>query len=101
MSHGLGINDLIGDKRQEILRLAQKHGANNVRIFGSVARGEAGPDSDIDILVEWDMSRISAWGGAGLDIELRELLGRDVEVVSPDDLHWFIRNRVLQEAVSL
>jgi len=62
-SSGLGIDDVIGDKRQAVLELAEKHGARNIRVFGSVARGEAGPDSDIDLLVEWDMARISAWGG--------------------------------------
>ena len=98
---GLGIADLIGDKRDEVLRLANKHGAFNVRVFGSVARGEAGPDSDIDFLVEWDLTHISPWGGVGLDIELRELLGRDVDVVSEEDLHWYIRERVLREAVPL
>jgi predicted nucleotidyltransferase len=100
-TRGLGIEDLIGDRRDEVLRLADKHGAFHVRVFGSVARGEAGPDSDIDFLVEWDMTRISSWGGVGLDIELRELLGRDVDVVSEEDLHWYIRDRVLKEAVPL
>jgi predicted nucleotidyltransferase len=100
-THSLGIDDLIGDKREDILKLAEKHGARNVRVFGSVARGEAGPDSDIDLLVEWDIAHISAWGGAGLDIELRQLLGREVDVVSEEDLHWYIRDRVLQEAVPL
>ena len=98
---GLGIDDLLKDKREEILRLAEKHGAFNVRVFGSVARGEAGPDSDIDLLVEWDLTRISSWGGVGLDIELRELLGRDVDVASEEDLHWYIRDRVLKEAMPL
>ncbi len=49
--------------RQEILRIAAKHGARNVRVFGSVARGEAHPESDVDLLVEWDLDRITAWGG--------------------------------------
>lgn len=100
-THGLGIDDLIGDKREDILRLAEKHGARNIRVFGSIARGEAGPDSDIDLLVEWDMTRISAWGGAGLDLELKALLGHEVDVVTVQDLHWAIRDRVLQEAVLL
>jgi uncharacterized protein len=98
---GLGINDIIGDKRGEILGLAAKHGAYNVRVFGSVARGEAGPESDVDFLVEWDMSRISAWGGAAFDLDLKALLSRAVDVVTLEDLHPMIRQRVLSEAVSL
>lgn len=100
-TRGLGIADLIGDKRDEVLRLADKHGAFHVRVFGSVARGEAGPDSDIDFLVEWDMSRISSWGGVGLNLELEELLGREVDVVSEKWLTPRLRNRILREAVPL
>lgn len=100
-SSGLGIDDLIGDKRRAVLELAEKHGATNVRVFGSVARGEAGPDSDIDLLVEWDMTHISSWGGSRLDIELRQLLGREVDITTESGLHWYIRERVLREAVAL
>jgi hypothetical protein len=99
--HGLGIDDLIGDKRQEILRLAEKHGANNVRIFGSVARGDAGPDSDVDFLVDWDYSRLSPWGGVGFELDLQDLLGREVDVVSEKWLHPLLRKQVLREAVPL
>jgi uncharacterized protein len=92
---------LLREHRAEILRLADKHGATNVRVFGSAVHGKAGPTSDIDFLVDWDMERISAWGGAGLDVELEQLLGRAVDVVSAEDLHWCIRERVLEEAVAL
>lgn len=98
---GLGIAEIIGDKREEVLRLAEKHGAYNVRVFGSVARGEARPDSDVDLLVEWDFSRISSWGGVGLDMDLTALLGHEVHVLTEEDLHWYIRERVLKEVVSL
>jgi predicted nucleotidyltransferase len=100
-THGLGIDDVIGDKRQEILQLAEKHGATNVRIFGSVARGEAGPDSDVDFLVDWDYSRLSPWGGVGFDLDLQELLGREVDVVSGKWLHPLLRERILHEAIPL
>ncbi|MBX3085693.1 MAG: nucleotidyltransferase family protein [Anaerolineae bacterium] len=98
---GLGIADIIGNKRDEVLALANKHGAYNVRVFGSVARNEAMPNSDVDFLVEWDFARISPWGGAGLDIELRELLGRSVDVVTIEDLHPLMRSSVLEEAITL
>jgi predicted nucleotidyltransferase len=96
---GLGIEDVIGDKREDVLRLAQSHGAYNVRVFGSVARGEAHPDSDVDLLV--DGLENSAWGGGRLLIELQELLGRRVDLVSAGDLHRLIRDRILKEAVPL
>jgi hypothetical protein len=95
---GQGIADLLGEKREEIVRLAEKHGAMNVRVFGSVARGEASEDSDIDFLVTWNYGYLSRWGGIGLSIELAELLGRNVDVVGEDELHCVIRERVLEEA---
>lgn len=98
---GQGIADLLGDRRDEILRLATKHGATNVRVFGSVARGEARDDSDIDFLVTWNYGNLSRWGGIGLPIELAELLGRHVDVVGDDELHQGIREQVLAEAVPL
>ena len=88
------------DKREDILRIAAKHGARNVRIFGSVARGEAGRASDVDLLVEVEPVH-SAWFPAGLVADLEELLGRKVHVVTKDALHWYIRDRVLKEAVPL
>jgi len=98
---GQGIAEIIGDKRGEILRLAEQHGAFNVRVFGSVARGEATPDSDVDLLVEWDYSRLSPWGGVGFDMAVENLLGRRVDVVSEKTLHRLIRDQVLKEAVPL
>lgn len=92
---------LVTDNRARILELAYKHGAINVRVFGSMARDEATPESDVDFLVEWDMERISSWGGVGLDLELAELLGREVDVVSVEDLHWSIREQILREAAPL
>jgi len=96
---GLGIEDVIGTKREDVLRLVQSHGAYNVRVFGSVARGEARPDSDVDLLV--DGLENSAWGGGRLLMELQELLGRRVDLVSAGDLHRLIRERILKEAVPL
>lgn len=97
----LDIDDLLLDKRQDILRLAEKHGATNVRVFGSAARGEANEDSDIDFLVEWDYSRMSAWGGAGLFEELEALLGRTVDIATEKQLRPGIREQVLKDCVKL
>jgi uncharacterized protein len=94
------IHDLLEDKREEILEIALRHGAKNVRVFGSVARGEAGESSDIDILVEVGLNP-SPWFPGGLIADLEELLGRRVDVVTVGALHPKIRERVLQEAVPL
>jgi len=87
-------------KRQEILRIAARHGAGNVRVFGSVARGDSRPDSDVDFLVEMEPGRSLLDIGALL-MDLQQLLGRSVDIVEPDGLHWYIRDQVLQEAVPL
>ncbi len=87
-------------RRAEILEIARKHGARNVRIFGSVARGDAGPESDVDILVELEPGR-GLLDHAALMLDLSDLLGCKVDVVSDRALHWYIRDRVLAEAVPL
>lgn len=88
-------------RRDEILDLAAKYGAGNVRVFGSVVRGEAGPESDVDFLIDVvDWSRFT-WGGGGLLMDLQDLLDCDVDLVTEKDLHWYIRDRVLKEAVPL
>lgn len=94
------IEQLIKEKREEILKIARRHGAKNIRLFGSVARGEAGESSDIDILVEVGENP-SPWFPGGLIADLEELLGRRVHVVTVGALHSYIRDRVLQEAVPL
>ena len=96
----MGIDELLKERRQEILRIAARHGAHNVRVFGSVARGEAGPDSDVDLLVEVGSERTPFFPG-GLIADLEELLGKKVQVVTQEGLHWYIRERVLEEAVPL
>lgn len=83
--------------REEILRIAAKHGAHNVRVFGSVARGEADEKSDIDLLVEFEPER-SLLDHAGLVAELEELLGRKVDVVTEKGIYWLLRRRILKEA---
>ncbi|BAC09784.1 tsl2232 [Thermosynechococcus vestitus BP-1] len=87
-------------KRQEVLRVAAKHGARNVRVFGSVARGEADAESDIDFLVELEPGR-TLFDLGGLQYELEQLLGCRVDVVTERGLKARIRDRVLQEAMLL
>lgn len=96
----MGINELLRTKREEILRIAAKHGARNVRIFGSVARGDTGPDSDVDFLIELEPGR-SLLDHAALLLELERLLGCKVDVVTERGLRPRIRERVLKEAVPL
>ena len=91
---------LLKEKREEILQIALQHGATNIRLFGSVARGEASESSDIDILVEVGENP-SPWFPGGLIADLEELLGRQVHVVTVGALHSYIRDRVLQVAVPL
>ncbi|MCP3981461.1 MAG: nucleotidyltransferase family protein [bacterium] len=86
--------------RDEILDVAERHGASNVRVFGSVARGAAGLDSDVDLLVEISDDR-SLFDQIALIQELNELLDHPVDVVSDRGLNPRIRGRVLKEAVAL
>jgi predicted nucleotidyltransferase len=96
----MDLNQLVREKREEILQIAAKHGAYNVRIFGSVARGEAGPDSDVDFLIDAGPKRTTFFPG-GLVADLEGLLGCTVEVVTEQGLHWYIKEHVLREAVPL
>lgn len=94
------LNILLRDKREEILRLAAEHGAYNVRVFGSAARGEAGLESDIDFLVNMEPGR-SLLDLGGLLMDLQDLLGCSVDVVTEPGLRTRIRQRVLDEARAL
>jgi uncharacterized protein len=95
------IKELLQEKRDEIIAIATKHGAYNVRIFGSVARGEETPLSDVDFLIDYDLSKISPWFPGGLLADLENLLGCKVDIVTEKGLHHFIRDRILKEAISL
>jgi len=86
--------------RNAVIAIAAKHGARNPRIFGSVARGDAGPESDVDLLVKMDEGR-SLLDVSALVIDLQELLGVKVDVVSEDGLYWLLRRRILKEAMVL
>ena len=94
------VNELLQEKREEILRTCAKYGAKNVRVFGSVARGQADAESDFDFLVELEPGR-SLFDLGGLQYELEQLLGRSVDVVTERGLKARIRDRVGREASPL
>lgn len=96
----LKIEAILHQQRDRILEIAVQHGARNVRIFGSVVRGEAQPNSDIDFLVDLG-EPLSSWFPIGLIQDLEALLGHKVDVVTEKSLHYFIRDRILNEAQPL
>ncbi len=96
----LSLDTLRSARREEILRLASQRGARDVRVFGSVARGEAKENSDLDLLVAWEPGR-SLLDHAGLVQDLQELLGVKVHVGTEKSLHWYVRDRILREATPL
>ena len=93
------LNSLRREKKAEILRLVEVHGGHNVRVFGSVVRGDNRADSDIDLLVEFDDDR-TLFDLIGLKLDLQELLSSSVDVVTPGSLRY-LRDRVLEEAQPL
>ena len=90
----------INEQREKILQIAARYGARNVRLFGSTARGDSRPDSDVDLLVDLEPGR-SLFDLGGLLSEVSELLGREVDVVTEKGLRPRIREQVLREAVRL
>jgi hypothetical protein len=96
----MAIEEIIKEKREEILQIAARRGAYNLRIFGSVARGDAGPDSDLDLLVDMQPGK-GLLDMGGLLMDLQDLLGCRVDVVTEKGLRGRIRERVLREAVLL
>jgi predicted nucleotidyltransferase len=96
----MGTGQSIREHREEILRIAARHGATNVRLFGSVARGEDTPESDVDLLVDVT-GDTTPWFPGSLVADLEQLLGRRVQVVIRRSLSHLIRDAVLREAVPL
>ncbi|MBP0022248.1 MAG: nucleotidyltransferase family protein [Cyanobacteria bacterium SBLK] len=89
------------EQREAIAEIAAKHGAFNVRVFGSVARGEETENSDIDLLIDYDLAKTSPWFPGGLLMDLQDLLHCQVDIVTEKGLSPLIRERVLQEAQPL
>ncbi|MEK7475629.1 MAG: nucleotidyltransferase family protein [Candidatus Coatesbacteria bacterium] len=96
----MGIVEVLGPARDEILRVAAAHGARNVRVFGSVARGDARPDSDVDLLVEFQ-AQPSLMDHVRFGLDLERVLGRKVDVVTERELRASKREQVLREAIAL
>ena len=92
--------DLLKTRRDHIIQLAAHHGAHNVRVFGSVARGKAGPTSDVDLLVEMDQGR-SLLDLIELSQELEAYLDRKVDILTDEGLSPYLEQRIHAEAVPL
>ncbi|MDO9533873.1 MAG: nucleotidyltransferase family protein [Bacillota bacterium] len=94
------VDTVIKERREKILELGLNHGARKIRIFGSVARGEEMPKSDIDLLIDFDEDR-SLFDLIAFKHDLEELLGRKVDVVTEDSVHWYIKDKIIKEAVEI
>ena len=90
----------IQQKKKEILLVAQQHGIVNIRIFGSVARGDDNLQSDVDLLVDLEQGR-TLFDLAGALIKLQDLLGRKVDIVTERGLHWYLKEKIMKEAKPL
>jgi uncharacterized protein len=95
------LDDLTPTQKEKIKAIAAQHGAFNVRVFGSVAKGQADQNSDLDLLVDYDLDKISPWFPVRLIRDLENFLDIKVDVVTPEGLKVRIRNEVLQESIAL
>jgi len=91
--------DQLRSMKPQILAIAQEHGVGNVRVFGSVARGEADEQSDVDLLVSWEQP--TGWKFFDLEPALQKVIGCNVDVVTEGGIHELLRERILSEAVPL
>ena len=96
----MAIDKILIEKREDILRIAAKHGVSRIRVFGSAALGESRSESDLDLLVEVT-GPTTPWFPGGLVAELEEFLGRRVDIVEPDGIRESLRREILQDAVPL
>jgi predicted nucleotidyltransferase len=97
----MALIDQLRERRSQILEIAERHGAFNVRVFGSVVRGEETLESDVDFLIDYDLARVTPWFPGGLLMDLQDLLGRRVDVLTERGISPLIRERVLAEAKPL
>jgi len=93
----MGELQIVQQRKKEIIAVAQAHGLVNVRVFGSVARGEDTAQSDIDFLVDLEKGRTLLDLGGAL-VQLQDLLGRRVDIVTERGLHWYLREKILRGA---
>jgi predicted nucleotidyltransferase len=100
---GLGVDEVLGPFRRAIGRIARRYHVREIRVFGSLARGAGGPESDVDFLVEFDRSvrTRSSLRSVDLALDLEKLLSRHVDVATESSLHWYIQPQVVAEAVPL
>ena len=94
------VQEVLRGNRREVLRIAAEHGARNVRVFGSIARGRGRPDSDIDLLVDLEPGR-SLVDIVAIKQDLEDLLGRKIDVVTEAAISPYVGDRVLKEAISV
>lgn len=92
--------DLLRDKRDLIFKVANKHGIKNIRVFGSVARREDVPESDLDLLVDFEKGR-SLFDLIRFKQEIEDLLNVKIDVVTEKSIHWSIKEAVLNESIQL
>jgi predicted nucleotidyltransferase len=92
--------NVLQNRRAEILALAAKHGASNVRLFGSVVRGEYGENSDVDFLVDMQENR-SLFDLIGLQQDIEKAIGRRVDVLTPNSINRHLKDRIMGEAALL
>jgi predicted nucleotidyltransferase len=99
----LGVEEVLGPFRSEIARIARRYRVRDIRVFGSLARRDGTPASDVDLLVEFDRSRRTRSSLRSIDLasELEGLLSRRVDVATERSLHWYIQPQVVAEAVPL
>jgi predicted nucleotidyltransferase len=97
---GLGVEDIIGNHRGAILKLVAEYGASNVQIFGSVARGEVTPESDVNVLVSFPPDR-NIFDLIGLWLDLKDLLGREMDLSTDGSFKEYVRSSALRDVVPL
>lgn len=94
----MSLLERLQEKRTEILAITSQHGAFNVRVFGSVARGEETAESDIDFLIDYDAEKTTPWFPGGLLMDWQDLLDRKVDILTEQGISSLIREQVLSEA---